>query len=116
MIELKYPFHDNRICELLGIRYPIIEGGMAQIGEGTLAAAISEAGGLGQIAISGLSPNKLHEEIELATSKTTLPIGINIPISGHFSANQYFDVIKEKKRKSLLLVCPLGTRVLIFLF
>ncbi|MGJ9383154.1 NAD(P)H-dependent flavin oxidoreductase [Salipaludibacillus sp. CF4.18] len=87
----------NRVTKLLDIRYPIIEGGMAQIGDGNLAAAISNEGGLGQIAISGLSPKQLRQEIELAVSKTPFPIGVNIPISGHFSYNEYFDVIKENK-------------------
>ncbi|WP_227935166.1 NAD(P)H-dependent flavin oxidoreductase [Alkalihalobacillus deserti] len=88
---------ENQITKLLGIRYPIIEGGMAQIGDGNLAAAISNEGGFGQIAISGMSPNKFRQELELAASKTSLPFGVNIPISGHFSYNEYFDVIEENK-------------------
>ena len=46
---MKDLFRENRVTNLLEIRYPIIEGGMAQIGDGTLAAAISNEGGLGQI-------------------------------------------------------------------
>ncbi|ARK28900.1 NAD(P)H-dependent flavin oxidoreductase [Halalkalibacter krulwichiae] len=90
-------FHKNRVSELFNIKYPIIEGGMAQVGDGHLAAAISNQGGLGQIAISGMNPIKFREELELALLETSNPIGVNIPISGFFSYNDYFDVIKEKK-------------------
>ena len=78
--------YQNRVSELLHIRYPIIEGGMAHIGDGNLAATVSNEGGFGQIAISGRSPKQVREQIEDAVAKTSKPFGINIPISGFFSS------------------------------
>jgi len=74
----------NELCELLGIRYPIIEGGMAYIGDGNLAAAVSNAGCLGMIAASRLTPDRLRSEIRSARSQTSFPLGVNIPL-GHAS-------------------------------
>lgn len=89
----------NRVCELLDIEYPIIEGGMAHIGNGLLAAAVSEGGGFGQIGCGGRTPENLEEEILLATSKTDKPFGVNLPLS-EFKDNQpYIDVIEKHKEK-----------------
>jgi enoyl-[acyl-carrier protein] reductase II len=87
------------VSKLLNIRYPIIEGGMAQIGDGRLAAAISNEGGFGQIAISGMNSMTFKEQVELAISQTSFPFGVNIPISGHFSYSDYFDVIQENNER-----------------
>jgi len=78
---MKNPLFHTRVCSLLGIRYPIIEGGMAWISDAALAAAVSNAGGLGQIAAGSLSDEgALRREIEKARELTDKPIGINIPL------------------------------------
>ncbi len=59
--------------ELLGIEYPIIQGGMANIATGAFAALISEIGGLGQIASGGYSPDQLREQIRIARAKQASP-------------------------------------------
>lgn len=70
----------NRICEILGVEYPIILGPMRLITLGEMAALVSESGGFGQIAASGLSGERLREEIKKAQELTSRPVGINIPI------------------------------------
>jgi enoyl-[acyl-carrier protein] reductase II len=68
----------TRITELLGCQYPIIQGGMAWIAEHNLAAAVSNAGGIGLIA-GGSSPiDYLREQIRLCKEKTYKPFGVNI--------------------------------------
>lgn len=54
----------NRICELLGIEYPIIQGGMAWVATAELAAAVSNAGGLGLIAAGGAAADVVREQIK----------------------------------------------------
>jgi len=66
------------ICDLLHIEYPIIQGAMAWIAEHSLAAAVSEAGGLGVIA-AGLAPvDVVRNEIRLTKAQTDKPFGVNI--------------------------------------
>ena len=69
---------DTRVTRLLGIKYPIIQGAMAWIADGKLAAAVSEAGGLGIIACGSAPTEWVREQIELARSLTKNPIGANI--------------------------------------
>jgi enoyl-[acyl-carrier protein] reductase II len=67
----------NRVCELLGIKYPIIQGGMAWISDASLAAAVSEAGGLG--IITGTAPIEwIREEVRKAKKLTNKPFGVNV--------------------------------------
>ena len=66
------------LCELVGIEYPIFQGGMAHVSDGKLAAAVSEAGGLGIISAMNSGGDVLREEIRLARSLTSKPIGVNI--------------------------------------
>jgi len=70
----------NRITDLLGCDYPIILGPMRLITLGSMAACLSNAGGFGVIGASGLSREKLIEEIKLAQSLTNKPVGVNIPV------------------------------------
>lgn len=68
----------TRVTELLGIEYPIIQGGMAWVAEATLAAAVSNAGGLGLIA-GGMAPaDVIRDEIRRARELTEKPFGLNI--------------------------------------
>ncbi len=66
------------INELLGIKYPIIQGGMANIATAELAAAVSNAGGLGLIAGGALNPDDLKSQVEKCKSLTDKPFGVNV--------------------------------------
>jgi enoyl-[acyl-carrier protein] reductase II len=68
------------LCDLLGIEYPIIQGGMVWVSYHELCAAVSEAGGLGILAGGSMSPDELREQIRLVKAKTKKPFGVNIPI------------------------------------
>ena len=66
------------ICEMLHIEHPIFQGGMAWIADGRLAAAVSEAGGLGIISAMNAGASHLREQIAIARSLTDKPFGVNI--------------------------------------
>lgn len=68
----------TRITDLLGIEYPIIQGAMARIADASLAAAVSEAGGLGIIACGGAKLDWIRQQVERARSLTSKPIGANV--------------------------------------
>lgn len=68
----------TRITELLNIEYPIIQGGMAWVAEHNLAAAVSNAGGLGLIGAGGAPAEFVREQIKKAKDKTDNPFGVNI--------------------------------------
>lgn len=68
----------TRITELLGIEYPILQGGMAWVAEHHLAAAVSEAGGLGIIAAASAPAEVVRSEIRKAKELTDKPIGVNL--------------------------------------
>lgn len=71
-------FENNKLTKLLGIKYPIIQGGMAGISESNLVSAVSNAGGLGTIG-SGLMPDSwLREEIRKTREKTKNPFAVNL--------------------------------------
>ena len=68
----------SKICEILDIRYPVFQGGMAWIADGRLAAAVSEGGGLGIIAAGNAPGSYVREQIHIAKSLTGKPFGVNI--------------------------------------
>ena len=68
----------TEITELLGIQYPIIQGGMAWVAEHHLAAAVSEAGGLGLIGAANAPAEWVREQIRAAKNLTEQPFGVNI--------------------------------------
>ena len=68
----------SAICELLGIEYPVFQGGMAWIADGKLAAAVSEGGGLGIIGAGNAPGDYVREQIRRARSLTSRPIGVNV--------------------------------------
>jgi NADH:quinone reductase (non-electrogenic) len=71
----------NRVTELLGIRYPIIQGGMMWVGRAELAAAVSNAGGLGILtALTQPTPEALAQEIARCRGMTDQPFGVNLTI------------------------------------
>jgi len=75
---------ETRITRLLGIEYPIIQGGMGWLSRAELAAAVSSAGGLGIIASASLSSEELREEIKKAKDMTDKPLGVNVPLFPQF--------------------------------
>ncbi|MBP5736855.1 MAG: nitronate monooxygenase, partial [Acidaminococcaceae bacterium] len=86
----------NRFCELLGIRYPIVQGGMAWSSDGALAAAVSEAGGVGIIGTGGRTTEWVAEEIKKAKGLTDKPFGINLMLMAP-NVNEIADVVCEEK-------------------
>ncbi|MBN2284727.1 MAG: nitronate monooxygenase [Deltaproteobacteria bacterium] len=69
------------VCDILGIEYPIILGGMVWIGKAKLAGAVSEAGGLGLLATGGMTVEEVIEESKKVRDITTKPFGINVPLA-----------------------------------
>ncbi len=86
----------TELCDLLGIEYPIFQGGMAWAGTGKLAGAVSEAGGLGIIGAGNMPPDALREEIKKVREITDKPFGVNIMLLSPF-AQQVKDVVIEEK-------------------
>ena len=70
----------NRICELFGIEKPIIQGGMVWCSGWRLAAAVSNAGGLGLLGAGSMHPETLVEHIRKMKAATSKPWGINVPL------------------------------------
>lgn len=68
----------KNLAQILGIKYPFIQGGMANISDGRFAAAVSNAGGMGVIASGGMDVDQLGANIELARSLTDKPFGVNV--------------------------------------
>ena len=75
----------SSICEMLGIRYPVFQGGMAWIADGKLAAAVSDGGGLGIIAAGNAPGDYVRKEIRTARALTDKPIGVNIMLMSPFA-------------------------------
>lgn len=70
----------NRVTELFGIKYPVISGGMVWCSGWELAAAVSNAGGLGLIGAGSMNPELLREHIRKCKSATDKPFGVNVPL------------------------------------
>lgn len=84
----------NRVCDLLQIKHPIFQGAMAWIADASLAAAVSEAGGLG--IITGAAPTEwVREQIKEAKKLTKKPFGVNIMLMSE-NANEIADLVCEE--------------------
>ncbi len=86
----------TRLCELLGIEYPIIQGGMAWVATSELAAAVSEAGGLGVIAAGGAPADVVRDEIKKARTLTDKPFGVNVMLMSPFADDVMQMLLEEK--------------------
>ena len=86
----------SALCDLLGIRYPVFQGGMAWIADGTLAAAVSEGGGLGIIAAGNAPGDYVRRQIHIARAATSKPFGVNVMLLSPF-ADEVAQVIVEEK-------------------
>jgi len=84
------------ICDLFGIEYPIIQGGMAHLATAELAAAVSNAGGLGIVGGGSPEPEWVREQIRLTKQKTDKPFGANIVLIAA-KAEEIISVILEEK-------------------
>ena len=70
----------NRICNLFGIKYPVIQGGMVWCSGWRLVTAVSNAGGLGLLGAGSMHPEMLQAQIEKCRSVTDKPFGVNVPL------------------------------------
>lgn len=86
----------SEICEMLGIRYPVFQGGMAWIADGKLAAAVSDGGGLGIIAAGNAPGDYVREQVRIARSLTKKPIGVNIMLLSPYADDVAQVVVEEK--------------------
>jgi enoyl-[acyl-carrier protein] reductase II len=86
---------NNGICNLLSIKYPIFQGGMAWVADSSLAAAVSNAGGLGIIAGASAPAEVVREEIRKAKELTDKPFGVNIMLLSD-NADALSDIIIEE--------------------
>lgn len=89
-------FEKNKLCQLLGIKYPIIQGGMAGISEANLVSAVSNAGGLGTIGSGLMSASWLEKEIQKTKELTKAPFAVNLFIQNPKLEELAKVVIKEQ--------------------
>lgn len=88
--------NNSKLSRLLNIDYPILQGGMAWVATAELAAAVSNAGGLGLIGAGQMSPDSLRTEIRKAKALTTKPFGVNIMLMS-LAIQEYIQVISEER-------------------
>ena len=85
----------SRLCDMLGIAYPVIQGGMAWIADASLASAVSNAGGLGLISSINSSTEAVREEIRKCRTMTDKPFGVNIMLQAANAAEIAELVVEE---------------------
>lgn len=86
----------TEICRLLNIKYPIIQGGMAWVATGELAAAVSKAGGLGIVAAGSAPPEVIKREIQKVRAETDQPFGVNVYYMSPF-VDEIIKLVLEEK-------------------
>ena len=84
------------LCDLLGIKHPIIQGGMAWVATAELVSAVSEAGGLGVLGAGNAPPAYVREQIRAIREKTAKPFGVNVPLFSP-SAEEVIKVCIEER-------------------
>ncbi len=89
------------LCDLLGIRYPICQAGMGYVARSRLAAAVSEAGGLGVLAAAHESPEGLREEIRRVRDATDKPFGVDVLFATMRAAGEEVDRFTDAVRGSI---------------
>ena len=85
----------TQICDLLGIQYPVLQGGMAWVSEANLAAAVSNAGGLGIISAMNVDAEHVRAEIRKCKNLTNKNFGVNIMLMSPFAADVAKVVVEE---------------------
>lgn len=86
----------TELCDLLGIEYPVFQGGMAWIADGKLAAAVSNGGGLGVVAAGNAPADYVRQQIQITKSLTEKPFGVNIMLMSPF-ADEVAQVAAEER-------------------
>ena len=86
----------SAVCDMLSIRYPLFQGGMAWISDGKLAAAVSNGGGLGIIAAGNAPADYVREQIHIARTLTDRPFGVNVMLLSPF-ADEVAKLLAEEK-------------------
>lgn len=87
---------ENRVCNLFGIRYPVIQGGMVWCSGWRLASAVSNAGGLGLIGAGSMHPEILRDHITQCRANTGNPFGVNIPLM-YPQIDEIMQIVMEEK-------------------
>lgn len=87
----------KEICRLLKIKYPIVQGGMGNISNAQLTAAVSEAGGLGTIGCGTMTAEEVESIIVETKTKTNKPFAVNIPINVTSYGDKLIDIIIKQK-------------------
>ena len=88
----------TKITEMIGIKYPIFQGGMAWVADHHIAAAVSNAGGLGIIGCGGADENWIRDQIHKCRELTDKPFGVNVMLMNP-RAPQIAEVLAEEKVK-----------------
>ena len=100
----------TRITEMLGIEHPIVQGGMQSVGYAEMAAAVSNAGGLGMVTgLTQPSPEALRDEIERTKSMTDKPFGVNLTVLPMLNAPNYADYAKAVIEGGVTIMETAGT-------
>ena len=86
----------NELCDILEIEYPIIQGGMAWVATGELAAAVSQAGGLGVIGAGNAPADVVREEIKKVKERTDKPFGVNVMLLSPY-VDEVVEVVVEEE-------------------
>ncbi len=97
-IHLAMPAFSNRITDLFGIEFPIIQAGMVWASGWRLASAVSNAGGLGLIGSGSMNPDVLREHIRKCKAATSKPFGVNLPLL-YSGIDKHVQVIIEENAK-----------------
>ncbi len=86
----------TKLCDLLNIEYPVIQGGMAWVATAELAAAVSQAGGLGLIGAGSAPPDVVRAQVRKARSMTDKPFGVNVYFLSPFAGEVIETLIEER--------------------
>jgi enoyl-[acyl-carrier protein] reductase II len=86
----------NRVCELFGIRYPVVQAGMVWCSGWKLASAVSEKGGLGLIGSGSMYPDVLRHHIRMCKNASARPFGVNVPLI-YPDIDKHMEVILSEK-------------------
>ena len=94
-------FSQNKLCRLLGIKYPVIQGGMIWCSGWRLASAVSNEGGLGIIGAGSMYPEVFREHVRKCRAATDKPFGVNLPLL-YADLDKLIDIIREEEIKIII--------------
>jgi NAD(P)H-dependent flavin oxidoreductase YrpB (nitropropane dioxygenase family) len=102
----RHPALRTRFCELVGVEYPIVQTGMGWVAGPGLAAATSEAGGLGILAASTMTMDELREAVAVVKERTDKPFGVNIRADQDDVEQRIDLLIREQVRVASFAMAP----------